>query len=381
MVYLDNAATSWPKPPEVIRAVTRFLTEQSGSPSRAGHALAEAAGRMVRNVRGQIARMLHTDDPDRIILALNATDALNIAIKGALREGDHVICSAVDHNSVSRPLQAMAETGFIELTRLSLTAEGAVDPEAVRRAIRPDTRLVALNHASNVTGVIQPAADIGRIAREHDLLFLVDASQSAGLLDLDVAAMNVDLLAFPGHKSLLGPTGTGALYVGPRADLRPFREGGTGADSATPTQPRGLPVHLEAGTPNTVGFAGLSAALELLDPAEHLRRGRELCRILLDALAEREGIRLAFPWGADRCVPIVSFRVEGMAPDEVAAVLDQSFRIAVRPGLHCAPYVHRAMGTFPEGTVRVAPGWANTPEHMDRCAKALIEVAAAGVWR
>ncbi|MEK7730287.1 MAG: aminotransferase class V-fold PLP-dependent enzyme, partial [Planctomycetota bacterium] len=257
-VYLDNASTSWPKPRRVIDEMMRFMAEDGGSPGRGGHRQAVAAERIVRDVRVKLARLIHADDPKRIIHCLNGTDALNIALKGSLREGDHVVCNQLDHNSVSRPLEALAARKFISLTRVPVSGDGCIDPDVVRKAITSATRLVTSVHASNVTGIIQPVAEIGRIAREHDLLFLVDAAQTAGVVDIDVEAMYIDLLAFPCHKSLLGTSGTGALYVGKRADVRPWREGGTGADSIYPTQPEEFPTRLEAGSPNTAGLAGLN---------------------------------------------------------------------------------------------------------------------------
>ncbi len=377
VIYLDNAATSWPKPKRVTDAVTRFLVEEAGSPDRAGHSMSVAAGRVVQNVRVKLARLFNVDDPRRIIHCFNCTDALNIALKGSLREGDHVICTDMDHNSISRPLQAMANANVVKLTRLPVTGQGIVDPDAIRRAITPATRLIATVYASNVTGAIQPAGEIGNIARQHDVLLLLDAAQSVGVLDIDVEAMNIDLLAFPGHKSLLGPTGTGGLYVGRRATLRPFREGGSGADSITPTQPTELPTWLEAGTPNTAGLAGLDAALDGLDPSQALIHERHLLERLVEAVSDDQRIQIVGDWSPSRCVPVMSLLIGGLSPVDAAAILDESFRIAVRPGLHCAPYIHRALGTFPDGTVRVSPGWSTTAKEIDQLASALREMAIA----
>lgn len=377
VIYLDNAATSWPKPQRVIDAMREFLVEHGGSPSRAGHRLSIAADRVVRDVRVKLARLFNVDDSDRIIHCYSCTDALNIAIKGAVTEGDHVICSDLDHNSVLRPLQAMCDAGYITLTRLPVTAAGQLDPDAVRVALTPKTKLVAAIHASNVTGVIQPVEAIGRIAREADVLLLLDAAQSAGVLDIDVEAMNIDLLAVPGHKSLLGPSGTGALYAGPRAELRPFREGGTGADSITPTQPTEFPTRLEAGTPNTVGLAGLSAALDGLTPAVVLAQERELVSRLAEAVSGDDRILIEGGWSSSRCVGVMSLSIVDISPVDAAAILDESFGVAVRPGLHCAPHIHRTLGTFPDGTIRVSPSTSTTPEEMDTVASALREIAAS----
>src|SRR5437763_2191059 len=230
MTYLDNAATSFPKPEAVYQALDRFARQSLANPGRAGHKMALAAEHALDDARHRLNRFFNGRNPERWIFTLNGTDALNMAFKGVLNGGDHVITTDLEHNSVSRPLVALAEAKRITLTRIPADATGTIDPEAVRAAIGPKTRLVAITHASNVLGTVQPVAVVGRIAREHDLLFLVDAAQSAGVVPIDVQAMHIDLLAFPGHKSLLGPTGTGALYAGPRTSVRAWREGGTGGD-------------------------------------------------------------------------------------------------------------------------------------------------------
>src|SRR4051812_47401010 len=260
-IYLDNAATSFPKPEAVYRALDAFARQSLANPGRAGHKMALAAEHALDDCRHLLNQLFHGKEPERFVFALNATDALNMAFKGVLAEGDHVITTDLEHNSVSRPLRALELAGRITLTRVRADGGGTIDPDEVRRAVTPATRLIALTHASNVLGTVQPVAEVGRVAREHDALFLVDASQTAGVLPIDVQELAIDLLAFPGHKSLLGPTGTGALYVGPRVRLRPWREGGTGGDSASETQPRELPYHLEGGTPNVLGVAGLTAGI------------------------------------------------------------------------------------------------------------------------
>src|SRR5437667_7326506 len=262
MIYLDNAATSFPKPEEVYRALDRFARTDLANPGRAGHKMALAAERALDHARHLLNQLFHGESPERFVFTLNGTDALNMAFKGVLAEGDHVITTDLEHNSVSRPLRQMELDGRITLTRVPADAGGTIDPDAIRRAVTPRTRLIALTHASNVLGTVQPIAEVGRIARERGLLFLVDAAQTAGVVPIDVQAMHIDLLAFPGHKSLLGPTGTGALYVGPRATLRAWREGGTGGDSSSETQPKEFPYFLEGGTPNVLGVAGLSAGVK-----------------------------------------------------------------------------------------------------------------------
>lgn len=362
VIYLDNASTSWPKPPPVEREMRRFLAEDAGNPGRAGHRMAAAAERMLDDLRARLNRLLDGAGADRVIFTLNATDALNIAIKGILRPGDHAITTALEHNSVSRPLQAMADAGLIELTRIDTgtgSSAGFIHPDTFCRAMRPSTRLVACTHCSNVIGTIQPIEEIGRLVRRRGAVFLVDAAQSAGLLPISMREMQVDLLAVAGHKSLLGPTGTGALLLGERADLRPWREGGTGGDSASPVQPEELPYRLEGGTPNTVGLAGWAAAL---DELEHWRAGamleheRALAAQFIEAVPGDRRIHLFRPEDPARGTGLVAFTIDGVAPQEIASILDESFGIAARAGLHCAPYLHRELGTFPDGAVRISPG-------------------------
>ena len=379
MIYLDNAATSFPKPEVVYQTLDRFARTSLANPGRAGHKMALAAERALDGARHLLNQFFHGQGPERFIFTLNCTDALNMAFKGVLADGDHVVTSDLEHNSVSRPLRAMELAGKITLTRVRADGGGTIDPDDVRKAVTPRTRLVALTHASNVLGTVQPVAEVGRIAREHDLTFLVDAAQTAGVVPLDVQALHIDLLAFPGHKSLLGPTGTGALYVGPRARPRAWREGGTGGDSASETQPGELPYFLEGGTPNVLGVAGLAAGVRYV-----MEQGPERLRAHEVGLTERLWRRLEEVGGYEvfghhdpgRRVGTLSFRCPSLPALELGAVLDQSFDVAVRPGLHCAPYLHRALGTFPDGTVRVSTGPFNTPQEIDQVARALAEIAA-----
>jgi cysteine desulfurase family protein len=379
MIYLDNAATSFPKPEAVYQALDRFARQSLANPGRAGHKMALAAERALDDTRHLLNQFFHGEGPERFVFTLNCTDALNMAFKGVLADGDHVITSDLEHNSVSRPLRALELAGRITPTRLHADAGGTLDPDAVRRAITPRTRLVALTHASNVLGTVQPAAEFGRIAREHDLLFLVDAAQTAGVVPIDVQALHIDLLAFPGHKSLLGPTGTGALYVGPRAKVRAWREGGTGGDSSSETQPREFPYFLEGGTPNVLGVAGLAEGLKYV-----VEQGLEKIHAHEAALTERLWQRLEEIGGYEvfghrdmaRRVGTLSFRSEALPAAEIGGILDQAFEVAVRPGLHCAPYIHRSLGTFPDGTVRVSPGPFNTNDDIDQLAQALAEIAS-----
>jgi cysteine desulfurase family protein len=377
-IYLDNAATSFPKPESVYRALDAFARQSLANPGRAGHKMALAAERTLDEGRHLLNQLFHGKGPERFVFTLNCTDALNMAFKGVLEDGDHVVTTDLEHNSVSRPLRALELAGRITLTRVRADGGGTIDLDDVRKALTPRTRLVALTHASNVLGTVQPVAEVGRVCREHDLLFLVDAAQTAGVLPIDVQAMQIDLLALPGHKSLLGPTGTGALYVGPRARPRAWREGGTGGDSSSETQPRELPHFLEGGTPNVLGVAGLIAGIRHVT-----EQGLEKIHAHETALVERLCRRLDEMGGYtifghrdhSRHVGTLSFKSEALPASELGGILDQAFDVAVRPGLHCAPYVHRSLGTFPEGTVRVSPGPFNTEADIDHLAAALAEVS------
>ncbi len=377
MIYLDNAATSFPKPEAVYQALDRFVRHDLANPGRAGHKMALAAERTLDDTRHLLNQLFHGAAPERFVFTLNCTDGLNMAFKGVLNQGDHVITSDLEHNSVSRPLRAMELAGFIGLTRIQADGGGTINPDDVRQAIAPQTRLIALTHASNVLGTVQPIEAVGKIARAHDLLFLVDAAQSAGVVPIDIQASLIDLLAFPGHKSLFGPTGTGALYVGPRAQVRAWREGGTGGDSSSETQPRELPYYLEGGTPNVLGVAGLAAGLKWVQE-QGLDRIHEqetaLAEFLWQRLEEIGGYEVFGHRDWSRRIACLSFRHPDLAAPELGGILDQAFDIAVRPGLHCAPYIHRSLGTFPDGTIRVSPGPFSTKADIDHLAKALAEI-------
>lgn len=397
MIYFDNAATSFPKAPGVSGAMTKFLAEDAANPGRAGHRMAVAAERMLDGVRLKLARLFDADDPHRMVFALNGTDALNMAIKGVLAPGDngaggplpHVITTDLEHNSVSRPLQAMADRGQIELTRITFDDAGFIDPDDVRKAVKPNTRLIVMTHASNVLGTIQDAAAVGAIARENDVLFCLDAAQTAGVLPVSVKQMHIDLLAMPGHKSLLGPTGTGALYVGERCPasslvvddksrLNPWREGGTGGDSSTPTQPAEFPHYLEGGTPNTVGIAGLGAGIDYINQqgvGVTLKHEQAMVRKIIERFAGDERFTVYGTPDATRRVGTLSLNIAGYDAPDVGSILDDSFGIAVRPGLHCAPYTHRRLGTFPDGAVRVSPGAFNTDDELAQLIEALDQIA------
>lgn len=376
MIYLDNAASGWPKPPEVLQAMARFMEQVGANPGRSGHRLAVEAARIVYEAREGLVALLGAGDPLRIVFGLNATEALNLALAGLLMPGDHVITSSMEHNSVMRPLRALEADG-VAVSVVHCSPEGVLDPRAIEAEIRPTTRLIALIHASNVIGTLLPIAEVGRIARRYNLLFLVDAAQTAGAFPIDVEAQSIDLLAFTGHKALLGPQGTGGLYIGPRVntrELRPLLRGGTGSRSEEEQQPDFLPDRYESGTLNGVGLAGLAAGVQyLLRVGVAAVREHELAltRRLLAGLQRIPGVVVYGTRDAERQTATVSFNVEGMDPSEVGLRLDEEFAVMCRVGLHCSPGAHRTIGTYPTGTVRWSLGYLNTAAEVDAALNAL----------
>lgn len=381
MIYLDNAATSFPKPEPVYQALDRFARTTLANPGRAGHHMAMAAEKTLDDVRHALNQFFQGAAPERWVFTLNATDALNMAIKGVIQEGDHVITTDLEHNSISRPLCALEQAGTISLTRIT-SRDGYVTADDLKAAMTPETALVAMTHASNVLGTVQPIETIAPIVRSAGALLLIDAAQSAGVVPIDLRATPIDLLAFPGHKALYGPTGTGALYVGPRTDgrIRPWREGGTGGDSSCATQPTILPYHLEGGTPNVLGLAGLLAGIRwVADRGPDALRKHEvdLLQKVVDWTEASEAWRIAGRWEPSTHVGALSLFVpDSLTPQDLGSILDVTFDIAVRPGLHCAPYIHANLGSFPDGTLRLAPGPFTTEEEIDRFLEALAEITA-----
>jgi cysteine desulfurase/selenocysteine lyase len=382
-IYLDNAATSWPKPEVVYEAVDRYQRECGAAVGRGAYAEAIEAARLVDAARQSVAGLIGAGDARRVIFTLNGTDSLNLALHGLLREGDHVVTTVIEHNSVLRPLRRLEDAGRINVTRVGCDRHGFVDPDRVDDALRRGARLVALCHGSNVTGAVQMAGEIGRLARERGALFLLDAAQTLGRWPIDVAEMHVDLLAAPGHKGLLGPLGTGVLYVAPGVEgqLEPCRQGGTGSRSHLDRQPDELPDKYESGNLNAAGLVGLGAGVDWLRKrglravVEHEMR---LSARLLAGLRELPGVRVHGPLEAESRAGVVSITIEGFDPQEVAGMLDAARRIQVRAGLHCAPLMHRALGTLEQGgTVRFSIGPFNIEEHVDAAIDAVRELAAA----
>jgi len=359
----------------------RFAREEAGNPGRGGHRLAVGAGAVVEDTRRQLARLIGAPDPRRVVLTANCTHALNLALKGFLRPGDEVVTDSISHNSMARPLHALAQRG-VKVVFLSPPLPTApVAPEQVEAAISPATRLLAFTHASNVTGVVQPVAAYGEIARRRGVCLLVDAAQTAGSIPIDVEKERIDMLAFPGHKGLLGPQGTGGLYVSDRVELVPLMEGGTGTRSESLDQPAEYPSRLETGTLNAVGLAGLGAALKFLEQRGVVELHREVLGLrgrLVQGLAGIRGVELFEPPAGVERTAVVSFRIAGLPPGEAEQLLDQAFGIQVRGGLHCAPLAHSVLGTLPEGTVRVSPGMFNTADDIDLLLDAVRRMVAAG---
>jgi cysteine desulfurase / selenocysteine lyase len=376
-IYLDNAASSHPKPESVYQAVDRALRDMGANPGRAGHSLAMKAGRVITQTRQSLARLFAIHDPERIVFTANATEAINLGLKGLLVPGDHVITSSMEHNSVIRPLRFL-ETRGVELTVIPVNAQGKLQVKALERAIRKNTRLVILTHASNVTGGLMPIGEVSNLSHRYGLLFMVDGAQTAGLIPLSVAEMGLDLLAVAGHKGLMGPQGTGFLYSRPGLFLKPLKEGGTGSQSELEIQPEFFPDRLESGTLNTPGLAGLGAGVDfILHQGLEAIRGKEISSagVLWSVLRQNKKVRLYGPERAEERTATISFNIADINPQAVASILDTAYDIAVRAGLHCAPLAHRSLGTFPEGTVRASPGFFTTETELERFLQAIAEIS------
>jgi cysteine desulfurase/selenocysteine lyase len=380
MIYFDNAATSWPKPPGVAEVMVRFINDVGANPGRSAHRLAVQSGRIVYDAREAVAELFNAPDPLRVVFGHNVTEALNLALRGILRPGDHVITSGMEHNSVMRPLRALERQG-VDVTVVQCSLEGFLDPVDVETAVQSNTVLIALNHASNVVGTLLPVTEVARIARRHGLLLLVDAAQTGGAYPVDVQADGIDLLAFTGHKSLCGPMGTGGLIVGERVDvacLEPLKRGGTGSRSELEEQPDFLPDMCESGTPNAVGLAGLGSGVRwVLARGVGSIRAHEVALVqrLIDGLGNVPGVTVYGGLDASRQTATVSFNVAGMEPSEVGLRLDDEYGIMCRVGLHCAPAAHKTIGTFPIGTVRFGMGAFNTLEEVDAAMVAVGQLA------
>jgi cysteine desulfurase / selenocysteine lyase len=376
-LYLDNAASSHPKPETVYQTVNEVLKNIGANPGRAGHGLAVKAGQWILRTRQALAELFDIKDPNRIVFTANATEALNLGLKGLLNPGDHVITSSMEHNSVIRPLRYL-ETQGVEITIVSGNIHGKIQTGDIEKALRRNTRLIVLTHASNVTGEVLPVSEVAEITQKRGILFMVDAAQTAGPVPISAARMGIDLLAAPGHKGLMGPQGTGFLYIAPGISLRPLIEGGTGSQSELEVQPDFFPDRMESGTLNTPGLAGLGAGIRfILEQGQDQIRKKEmiLTHLLWEGLKKIPRIRVYGPKEAEERTAVVSFNIGSLNPQAVASILDTAYDMAVRAGLHCAALAHRTLGTFPEGTVRVSPGFFNTEMEIETFLQAIGEIA------
>ncbi|MFF2911504.1 aminotransferase class V-fold PLP-dependent enzyme [Paenibacillus sp. NPDC057934] len=377
LVYLDHAATSWPKPPEVASAMMDALQHSGANAGRGNHSLAMSAGRVLMRTRSLLADLFAVSNAQDIAFTHNTTMGLNMAIRGALRAGDHVIATMTEHNSVRRPLEYLRRTQGLEVDYIPVNEEGQLNLQELQKAFKHNTKMVICNHSSNLLGSILPIGDIGDLAKSHGAIFLVDGAQSAGALDIEVTSMNIDLLAFPGHKGLLGPQGTGGLYIAPHLDLEPLMLGGTGSQSENIEQPLVRPDRYEAGTQNAVGIAGLMAGVKKVRSiGVDVIREREwrLAQTMMEGLSTVPGIRLLGPaLGAPRS-GIVSFVIEGHDSAGIAHRLDREYNIAVRAGMHCTPLAHTAVDTLASGAVRASVGVDSTEQDVNRMLAAMKEL-------
>jgi cysteine desulfurase family protein len=377
MIYLDNAATSFPKPERVYVEMDKCIRGYGANPGRSGHRLALEAGRAVYKTRERLCRLFNIENPMHMVFTANATEALNLGLKGFLKEGDHVVSTSMEHNSVARPLTALEAKG-IGTTFVKCDPEGRLDPKLIEKAVRKNTALIVITHASNVTGTLMPLGEIGCIAGEKGIPFMVDAAQTAGVYDLDVQRMNIDMLAFPGHKGLLGPQGTGGIYISERLEVLQMKEGGTGSSSEDLSQPEFLPDRYESGTPNTAGLAGLGEGVGFI-----LERGissirkheQELTRLLIEGFREIKEVKIYGPADEKLQAAVVSINIGDKDSGEISYILDRNYDIATRAGLHCAPLAHRTIGTLGQGTIRFSLGYFNTREDIMTAVRAVREIA------
>lgn len=376
MIYLDNAATTYPKPEVVYKAVDECLRGYCANPGRSGHKLSLKAGRIILEAREAIAELFNIKYAERVIFTYNATDSINLGLKGFLKGGDHVITTSMEHNAVMRPLKSLEAIG-VETTIVNCNAQGELDPKEVESAIKSNTKLIVMTHASNVTGTILPVLEVGQTARKHNVKLMVDAAQTAGVYDIDVQEMNIDLLAFTGHKSLFGPQGVGGLYINNGIDIFPLKEGGTGSSSESLFQPEILPDRYESGTLNTPGIAGLLAGLGFIRQvgiAEIREHETALTKRLVEGLRSLERVTVYGPENISKQAPVISINIENIGSSEISYLLDEGFDIATRPGLHCAPMAHITTNSLEQGTVRFSMGYFNTKEEIDFVISALEKI-------
>lgn len=377
MIYLDNAATTYPKPEQVYDSIMDCMKNYCANPGRAGHKMAMRAAREIYDARENIAKLFNIDNPMNIILTNNATDSLNLAIKGAVKEGDHIITTSIEHNSVIRPIKSLEARG-ISNTIVNCNKEGFLDVNDIKNAIKPNTKLIVTTHASNVVGTLVDIKAVGEIAKENNILYLVDASQTAGVYSIDVKDMNVDMIAAPGHKCLLGPQGTGILYIREGLSVDILKEGGTGSKSEDLFQPEIVPDRYESGTNNTPGIAGLNEGVKFIleKGIDNIRlHEEELCQYMLDKLEEVPNIKIYGTKDSKKRAAVIAINIGDMDSGEITFILDSEYDIATRSGIHCAPLAHKTLGTLEQGAVRFSLGYFNTKEEIDKAVDALKEIS------
>lgn len=377
MIYFDNAATSFPKPNMVYDSIMKVMKEYGANPGRSGHKLALKLGREIYETRELIAKLFNIDNPMNIIYTFNCTDSLNLGMKGILNKGDHVITTSMEHNSVLRPLKAL-EKENIETTIVQCDSMGRLDPRNIEKSIKDNTKLIITTHVSNLTGTIMPIEEIGRIAKKNNIYYMVDAAQSAGVYDIDVKKMNIDLLAFPGHKGLLGPQGTGALYIGDNIKLKEMKQGGTGSISHLLEQPDVNPDKYESGTPNGPGIVGLGTGIKYIleKGMDNIRKHEEeLTKYFIEEITKIDGVKVYGPLNIKEQGAVVPINIRDEDSSEISYILDEYYNIAVRPGLHCAPLAHKTIGTFEQGVVRFSFGPFNNFDEIEIGIKALRKIS------
>jgi cysteine desulfurase family protein len=380
LIYLDNSATTFPKPEEVYRFMDNFYRKHGVNPGRSGFDAAIETEEIVHNTRQMLTNLFNGDDPNRLTFSYNASDSLNMILQGLARKGDHVITTFLEHNSVLRPLHHLEQDGIIEVTHIMFDNKGYIHPDDIKKAIKPNTRMVVVNHSSNVIGTIQPLAGIGKICKEKGVYFIVDASQSAGAVSIDMKAMGIDVVCFTGHKCLMGPTGIGGSYVMDDVPVRYTRYGGTGVRSAVKTHLDEFPYRLEVGTLNIIGVAGLFAGVNWIQQngIEKLHHHEmKLWEKLKTGLQQIEGVTTYCANGSENQNPVLSFNVNGFEAGDIGTMLDVDYSIACRTGLQCAPKVHEGLGTVDiHGTVRLSIGPFNTEDHIRKTIEAVREIAS-----
>lgn len=377
-IYLDNAATSMIKPESVSKSIYEFMINNGTTSGRGSYKKAIQSDRLIYETRKSVASLFNFDNPKNVIFTSNITESLNLAINGILNEGDHVITSSLEHNAVWRCLKTLERDRNISISKVKANKEGLSNPEYIENAIQKNTKLIIFNHASNVLGTIQPIKEIGKIARKYKIPFLVDTAQTAGAYPIDIQNDNIDLLAFTGHKCLLGPMGTGGLIINWDGNINPLKSGGTGGDSAYEYQPNYYPNKLETGTLNVSGLVGLGEAIKFINKEgikNIYNKEKELIEYTLKNLKNIDNIEIYGPKDSEKIIGVISFNIKDKIPEEVAYELDTKYNIMVRSGLHCSPNAHEIIGTKSRGAIRIGIGYFNEKEEIDTLIKALKDIS------